>query len=455
MASFSLTLLESYLDKYISSMWQLADEAVNLFDATISDMGVTINYALDGQDPIPSISEYIETMRISLWDSAFFLEFSSDKGVHKNKSSEDQVNFKQAMRRVLFRYFKFVLFSKKALFRTPAFFAAYLDKDSEDCMFTEAILKAWDPVHLPTCGWYLDCPLKRPPSSEVTLRESLEPALKGQIASIPKVQAKGSVKKGGKRKKSTPDVKKSTPEAKKSTPEAKKSTPEAKKSTPEAKKSTPEAKKSTPVATNSNVVIEVASILEDVETSTVNLASPFMKEDELGAKRYRPTPLTQVVSVPSSNVSTFQLLPKLKGMALVPPPISSSSTSSEFILNDSFVRMVEEKQHTKVWPKCYDIVVFLTKVHIPILKSFIYHFSYSTCIHTCLFFFTFPSNSTLSCVYSFLKAGIIIFKVNSRRSLQWTSLLRNILMDCKCLVFLIHLLKSLTGIGKFQTSWLT
>jgi hypothetical protein len=143
-------------------------------------------------------------MRISLWDSAFFLEFSSDKGVHKNKSSEDHVNFKQAKRRVLFRYFKFILFRKKALSRTLAFFVAYLDKDSEDYMFTEAILKAWDPVHLPTCGWYLDCPLKRPPSSEVTLRESLEPALKGQIASIPKVQVKDFVKKGGKRKKSTP-----------------------------------------------------------------------------------------------------------------------------------------------------------------------------------------------------------------------------------------------------------
>jgi hypothetical protein len=92
------------------------------------------------------------------------------------------VNFKQAMGKVLFRYFKFLLFPKKALSKTPAFFVAYLDKDSEDCMFTEAILKAWDPVHLPTCGWYLDCP-----SSEVTLRKSLEPALKGQITSTPKV----------------------------------------------------------------------------------------------------------------------------------------------------------------------------------------------------------------------------------------------------------------------------
>jgi hypothetical protein len=146
------------------------------------------------------------------------------------------------------------------------------------------------------------------------------------LYTCPNAQAKDSIKKGGKRKKSTPE------------------------------------------ATNSDVVVEVASIFEDVEASNVNLASPsIMKEDELNAKRLRPTPLNQVVSVPSSNVSIFELLPKLKGMALIPPPISSSSNSLEFIPNNSFVRMVEEKQHTEVWPKFYDnIVAFLTKVHIPI-----------------------------------------------------------------------------------------
>jgi hypothetical protein len=140
------------------------------------------------------------------------------------------------------------------------------------------------------------------------------------------------------------------------------------------------------------VVVEVASILEDVEASTVNIASFYiMKKDELSAKRLRPTPLTQVISVPSSNVSTFEFLSKLKGMALIPPPI---------------------------WPKCYDdIVAFLTKVLIPISKSLICHFPYSICIHTCQIFITFPSNSTLSCIYNFLKAEIFIFKVNFRRSM--------------------------------------
>jgi hypothetical protein len=100
------------------------------------------------------------------------------------------------MQRVIFRYFRLFLFSTKALARTSAFFATYLNKDSEDCMFTEGILKAWDLVHLPTHKWYLDCLLKRPLSSKVSLCKSLEPALKGQIASTTKPQAKNSIRKG-------------------------------------------------------------------------------------------------------------------------------------------------------------------------------------------------------------------------------------------------------------------
>jgi hypothetical protein len=123
---------------------------------------VTINYSPWWPRP-HSIHFWIYSDHTyTLWNTTFFLEFSLDKGIQKNKNYEDQVNFKHAMRKVLFRYFKFVLFPNKALARTPAFFTTYLDNDSEDCMFTEAILKAWDPVHLPTCRWYLDCPLKRP-----------------------------------------------------------------------------------------------------------------------------------------------------------------------------------------------------------------------------------------------------------------------------------------------------
>ena len=169
------------------------------------------------------------------------------------------------MWKVLFRYFKFILFRSKTLARTPAFFATLLDKDSEDCMFTKAILKAWDPVHLSTCGWYLDYPLKKPPSSEVSFHESLEPTSKGKIASIPNLQAKDFVKKGGKRKKSSPVAKKSTTKAK-----------------------------------TTDVVVDLEAFPKDLEGSTVNTTNPsIMKKDEPSAKRLMPILLTQVISVPS------------------------------------------------------------------------------------------------------------------------------------------------------------
>jgi hypothetical protein len=117
-------------------------------------------------------------------------------------------------------------------------------------MFTEGILKSWDPVHFLSCGWYLDCILKRPPSSEVSLHESLEPDLKDKIASTPKPQAKESVKKVGKRKKSTPEAKKL------------------------------------------NVVLDVEALPENVEASIINIGSPsIMRKDEPIA--IRPSPLTE------------------------------------------------------------------------------------------------------------------------------------------------------------------
>jgi hypothetical protein len=64
--TFCSRVLVLYPYKCVAFMWQLADEAIKLFDATIAYMEVTINYSPDGQDPIPSISKYIETMRISL-----------------------------------------------------------------------------------------------------------------------------------------------------------------------------------------------------------------------------------------------------------------------------------------------------------------------------------------------------------------------------------------------------
>jgi hypothetical protein len=61
----------------------LAIETEKLFDATVVDMHVSINYLPNGMDLLPTIFSHVEAMRISLWDTAFFREFGVDKGVHK------------------------------------------------------------------------------------------------------------------------------------------------------------------------------------------------------------------------------------------------------------------------------------------------------------------------------------------------------------------------------------
>ena len=70
-------------------MLQLANEIVKLIDATIAGMGMNNNFLLDDQDPILSISKYIETMHISVWEIALFLEFFLEKRIHKNKKAEN------------------------------------------------------------------------------------------------------------------------------------------------------------------------------------------------------------------------------------------------------------------------------------------------------------------------------------------------------------------------------
>jgi hypothetical protein len=67
---------------------QLAVEPQNLFDDTVADMDVTVNYLPDNHDPLHQISDYVESIRISLWDTAFYREFNAEKRVHKNNPPE-------------------------------------------------------------------------------------------------------------------------------------------------------------------------------------------------------------------------------------------------------------------------------------------------------------------------------------------------------------------------------
>ena len=56
-------------------------------------------------------------------------------------------------------------------------------------------MASWNPIHWEKCGWYLDCPLKRPPTFDIVLRDSIEPAFKGTAIDVPKKADKEATKK--------------------------------------------------------------------------------------------------------------------------------------------------------------------------------------------------------------------------------------------------------------------
>ena len=87
--------------------------------------------------------------------------------------------FKRALHCVMYGYFKYILFPANAMSRSPPFFVNYLDQESDEFMLIEGIMKQWDSVHWDRCGWYLDCPLTKPLSFDIALRDSLEPSLIG------------------------------------------------------------------------------------------------------------------------------------------------------------------------------------------------------------------------------------------------------------------------------------
>ena len=180
-------LVSQYLKSHLMFSVQIAVEAEELFSGVLTDLGEVVDYNPDGEDPILTIFDYVEAMRCQLWEIAFHVELGGDNGAHKNNPPEKQPFFLQAVRRVLYRYFRYVLLPKKAISKVPAFFPNYLDIESPDSMFTPAIIKTWDPIHFQQCGWYLDCPLKKPPPFDLALRDSIQPLLPSPAASIPGV----------------------------------------------------------------------------------------------------------------------------------------------------------------------------------------------------------------------------------------------------------------------------
>lgn len=309
----------------------------------IADMGIDINYGPENGDPIERIFDYVESMRCSLWDLAFFREFKGPDQVHKNKTPEQMPNFTQAVKRVLFRYFKYILYPRKAVSKVPTFFTNYLDLTSSECMYTPAMLKAWDPVHYERCGWYMDCPPKRPPAFDVSLRDSLQPALsmlpgppppEDVPPSPPAKRSRGRKGKSGKAR-------------------------VQKRKASELEDDQDEDIPATTVASKEKMeVLPEDRNVEDTEGGKdTEEFSAGREETTQIVKRPHLTPL----GVAGPHVFTP---PSMKSME-PGHPVSSSRSSTVLVLNDTFPAMMEFKAMNKKFPPSYQLMTSsLTKVTI-------------------------------------------------------------------------------------------
>ena len=311
------------------SLPQIAVEADELFTGVLTDLGELIDYNPDGQDPILSIFDYVEAMRCQLWEIAFFTELSGDNGAHKNNPPDKQPFFVQAVRRVLYRYFRYVLLPTKAISKVPVFFPNYLDIDSPDSMFTPAIIKAWDSIHFQQCGWYLDCPVKKPPLFDLALRDSIQPLLPSSSASMPAPASPTPPKGGSSRSKTA------------------------------SKDSRPRGSK--------RKAVELAEepVHEDNPATYCEVGNPAT---DLGDPISSNPPLAPVlkrihVRVPGqTNPITF-VPPAVKSMSSSPACTSSNESPRLLILNDSFHKMLEYKSKHNQFPSTYDeMVSFLSEV---------------------------------------------------------------------------------------------
>jgi hypothetical protein len=282
-----------------------------------------------------SIFDYVEAMRCQLWKIAFFTELGGDNGAHKNNPPEKQPFFVQAIRRVLYRYFRYVLLPKKAIYKVPAFFPNYLDIESLDSMFTPAIIKAWDPIHFQQCGWYLDCPVKKLPVFDIALRDSIQPLLPSSTASIPASQSH-TPPKGGSAKSKT-----------------------ATGSRPRGLK-----RKATELVED--------PMDEDIPTPGVDIgvAPPELAEPFSSHPPGAPAPKRIHLGAASQAKPINFIPPAVKSMSLSQAYNSSSSSPRILILNDSFHSMLDYKTKHNKFPSTYnDMIAFLNEVNIKLISN--------------------------------------------------------------------------------------
>jgi hypothetical protein len=310
---------------------QIAVEADELFSGVFTDLGDFIDYNHDDKDPILTIFNYVKAMRCQLREIAFFIELGGDNGAYKTNSPDKQPFFFQAVRRVFYRYLRYILLPKKAISKVSAFFPNYLDIESPDSTFTFAIIKAWDPIHFQQCGWYLDCPVKKPPPFDITLRNSIQSLLPSSAVSGP-VSGSPTCPKGGSSKSKTA---------------SKGSRPRGSKRKAAELVEGPMDKDIRP--SGSDIGVTHAELVDPISSHPPR--APASKRLHFGALgQAKP-----IIFIP----------PAVKAMSSSHAGTSSSTSPRILILNDSFHKMLDYKAKHNKFPSTYDyMVAFLIEVHI-------------------------------------------------------------------------------------------
>ena len=306
-------------------------EAEELFAGVVTDLGEVVDYHPDGKEPIQTIFDYVETMRCQLWESVFFVELGGDNGAHKNNPPEKQPFFAQAVRRVLYRYFRYILLPRKAISKVPPFFPNYLDIQSPDSMFTPAIIKTWDPINCQHCGWYFDYPFKKPPAFDIPLRDSIQPILPSPSASGPLSQSPTPPKGGSSRNKTG------------------------------SKGSRPRGSK------RKAAELDEDPVEEDIPVTGCEIGDPPADLAKPITSHLPHAPALKCIHLKGAGVANpIKIVPPAVRAISSSEAYNSSSTSPRIrILNDSFHNMLDYKAKHNKFPSTYDdMVAFLSEVHI-------------------------------------------------------------------------------------------
>ena len=214
-------------------------------------------------------------------------------------------------------YLRKEFFAKKAIefLSLPVFINAWVDKTHKNCIYTPTQLKLWDFHVLQECPWFVDCFASFYPAEEDIERKAIigstpldasQDIFETNNVDIQSMQ-EGVVTQTEKRKR---------------------------------------GKKVVISPTLLNITTDDATITES--SSSSNLETLFH------ASKNQKT-------IPSPSLD---MPPKLRGMMDIVPPLPPSHTSLDLILNDLFVRIIEDKKKTCTFRAPYDdIVVILSKVN--------------------------------------------------------------------------------------------